>query len=96
MISCIDFSAGVLCASQTVAPPYDEFEFTLINPNLSYKLTKKVNAVTLVFLNYALDLILGMCYNRNKNSRSVYFWKILQNQRLSSLESPPVIRSREI
>ena len=49
-----------------------------------------------VFLNYALDLVFGMCYNRDKNSRSVYFWKILRNQRESSLDSPPVIRSREI
>jgi hypothetical protein len=90
-------NTNFLCIrGRMISSPTNLRSLNLVNPNLSYKLTKKVNAVTLVFLNYALDLIFGMCYNRNQNSRSVYFWKILRNQRASSPERPPVVRSRKI
>ena len=72
------------------------YKFAIFKPRKSQFILQTNEKSKCVFLNYALDLIFGMCYNRNQNSRSVYFWKILRNQRASSLDNPPVIRSREI
>ena len=72
MLTNVCYSTDLQCESLCIhgrsrtPVPTIKIQFTLVNPNLSYKLTKKVNAVALFFIPIGVDIRNKICYYMNE------------------------------